>query len=388
MQKNKKMPKLFVFGFAVAMSFFISAKAANAGNVFTILNPFTDPLTGFVIADAFSCSINAIWGCDSTGNPLPAAVYDITATPSTILSGESVNFSWSISNASECWAYHTDGSGGHDLSGTVSWDGTLVSGRSGSISDKVYLSTGVSMRCKNSYGVTGPEKTATVKVVWPGKCNQVSVYDDYSSVSQKAEWQLCSQGASVNKNFPSDGSAPSWQCLSDGIISPVCTATIIPRTSCILPWGDSLEAGKSVLAYQASSVACDTACKSNTLTCEFDGTISSNEVGHCTTAQRNLSDCEADDGTWIYDEPRAIYKSCSVPESCTASFECLNPEPDCTGRSGETLVGSVACNKIDISSGISTVVTPSTLCGPTCVAKTLICPSNDLNTGAWREVLP
>jgi hypothetical protein len=71
------MKKRFLINVLIFISIitFFSAKPkpASAGEVITFI---ADPITGLVFADAVSCSINLIWGCDkNTGTPIDPCAY-------------------------------------------------------------------------------------------------------------------------------------------------------------------------------------------------------------------------------------------------------------------------------------------------------------------------
>lgn len=78
-----------------------------------------DPLTSLVIADAFTCQINIIWGCDKNGAPLPEPKPTVTVTaPATVELPNAIAISWSAdARAVSCFASGS-WSGAKDLSGS------------------------------------------------------------------------------------------------------------------------------------------------------------------------------------------------------------------------------------------------------------------------------
>ncbi|MDD5397024.1 MAG: hypothetical protein PHW24_03115 [Candidatus Moranbacteria bacterium] len=71
MKTNKKMATIAMTISLVVLAVFAPTKKANAGPLVDAIMPFIDPFTSLIIADAVSCDINIIWGCDkNTGAAL------------------------------------------------------------------------------------------------------------------------------------------------------------------------------------------------------------------------------------------------------------------------------------------------------------------------------
>ena len=158
------------------------------------------------------------------------------------------------------------------------------------------------------------------------------------------------------------------------------SCTVQPCSSCILPWGGSINHNQSVNAYSTSAVACGLTCPAPTTRTCFDGTLSGSG-NFSTCAVSPCSDCLLPWGG-------SITNGSSINAYSTSSVACglTCPAPTSRTCNNGTLSGSgnfgscsvAACSdcllpwggSITNGSSINAYSTSSVACGLTCPAPT------------------